>query len=745
MGFLGIEIGSSGIRASRVALERTGHNIANANVEGYSRQAVDVSSNIISGVTNYDTKLNTAGAGVRINDIIRYRDEYLDLFYRSEKTKLGSQTAKEDYLDQVELIFNTDLTSETSGIRAKISSFLNSFQDLTNNPVDISRRQQIIEDGASITDYFHEAGNGLKEADNRIDLELTNTIKEINELTEKLADLNVKIVNLSAKGGGGYADLQDERARLMDSLSELIDFRAFEDSETKSLTIYAGSNPIVSDNHSFPLIVDSDGNIRYSIGTGDNNLLYGLDSGGRKVDKINNGKLDAILQMRDDILPEYTDKIDSLARTFVETVNQIHKNGYDASGNTGILFFKDKRDMTAVPPGTNNAGNIELSDEILNAPARISAAVGRLSSSLQMSAPGSAINSGIPLNQNPAGAFLTAPSASGTIGISYYDETGTLNSRTVNWNDGESLETIINNINKTYGGITSSFDITNQKLTFTRDTTVGDGTNITVGAPAPYTPPGSVYIQDLSGNFITGFSSMAAGSISTASPGDGQNALNIATAGNNKIMGNQLNKSEVTDWQSFLTRLQANAGTPGTPEGRIYSFLDGASQAIVTGWVPGTQLSDGNATILMNGLNDVIKSDDFYNGAVFTGTLSNEGEILRSNYPNLSPTQMDRFNRILFENTFQSEISLSTPMTSTEQMSSLLSDIGTAKETATTLKDVYTSTTEQALALREEVSGVSLDEEFANMIKFQKSFEASSRFINVSAEILDTIINKLGV
>ena len=59
---------------------------------------------------------------------------------------------------------------------------------------------------------------------------------------------------------------------------------------------------------------------------------------------------------------------------------------------------------------------------------------------------------------------------------------------------------------------------------------------------------------------------------------------------------------------------------------------------------------------------------------------------------------MDRFNRILFENTFQSEISLSTPMTSTEQMTGFLSDIGTKKATSTELKDVYTSTTEQALA-----------------------------------------------
>lgn len=147
----------------------------------------------------------------------------------------------------------------------------------------------------------------------------------------------------------------------------------------------------------------------------------------------------------------------------------------------------------------------------------------------------------------------------------------------------------------------------------------------------------------------------------------------------------------------------------------------------------------------MNGLNNVIKSDDFYDGTVFTSALSAEGETLRSNYLNCLPHRWIDLTVSYLKNTFQTELSLKHPMTSTEQMTGLLSDMGTKKETAADLKDVYTSTKDQALALREEVSGVSLDEEFANMIKFQKSFEASSRFINVSAEILDTIINKLGV
>lgn len=58
--------------------------------------------------------------------------------------------------------------------------------------------------------------------------------------------------------------------------------------------------------------------------------------------------------------------------------------------------------------------------------------------------------------------------------------------------------------------------------------------------------------------------------------------------GNEKIMGNQLSKSEIKDWQSFMA-LQTNSGSPATQEGRIYSFLDGQSQAIVTAQLPAPQ------------------------------------------------------------------------------------------------------------------------------------------------------------
>ena len=214
MSFLGIEIGSSAIRAQRLAIERTGHNIANVNTEGYSRQVVETSASMFSNVTKYDGQILNSGFGTKVTQIERYRDEYLDAFYRTEEQKLGMETAKEDYLYQIEALFNLDVAVEGSvevGLSEKVTSFFTSLQDLTNNPTDISRRQEVIDEADRLTGYFRQISGGIDEIEGRIDLDLNNTVDEINDIAEKLAELNTKIVSISVKGGSGQADMLDDR------------------------------------------------------------------------------------------------------------------------------------------------------------------------------------------------------------------------------------------------------------------------------------------------------------------------------------------------------------------------------------------------------------------------------------------------------------------------------------------------------------------------------------------------------
>ena len=502
----------------------------------------------------------------------------------------------------------------------------------------------------------------------------------------------------------------------------------------------------MSDDQFFPLSIDTDGYVKYSLG---DRLAYGYNSAGEKVDELKSGKLAGLLELRDEVLPSYSDRLDNQAKLLRERLDTIHKNGYDVNGNTGLPFFKDFEDLSTIPPITNNAGNIELSSELLSDPNRLAASVGRLTSSLQMSMPEQTINSAIPLSQMAADTFITPPSASGTIEVAYYDDTGTLNTRTIDWDTSESIEEIINNINSTYSGVNASFNVTSQELSLTRDTSIGIGAEINVVDPAFAYPgtgggvPGTVYVKDVAGNFITGFSSMPAGSVSTSSPGDTLNAYNLSEVGDENIIGNHFAKSDIEDWQTFLSSLQSPA--VGSPEERIYNFLDPLSQGIITAWTPGDVLSEYDQTRIAEGLNDIIKSDDFYDSAVFTATISVQGEELKNSYPNLSHTDMERLNRLLIEGNYSQEISKSTPLTVEEEYNNMLTDVGTKKRDAIELKEVYTSSTEQSKTLREQVSGVSLDEEFSNLVKFQKAFEAASRFISTSNEFLDTIINKMGL
>jgi len=769
MSFLSLEIGMSALRTQQLAIERTNHNVTNAQVEGYSRQVLDTSAQVISNIGAYDSRLFTMGNGVKVNEIKRYREEYHNQFYRAEKSKLGTQDIKEQYFTQLNTVFGSDLanTDTDTGLRQKLSNFFNAFSDLANDPTDLSRRTAVVDEGKDITEYFHNTKNSIDELKTRVNGDLTTALEDINKYAKQIAYLNSKIVSSSAKTDGGNADLLDERDRYLDKLAEIVDFKTSFNSANGSVTIGIGSTLLVADNNSYNLTMDSNGNIRGF----DNRVIYGQDDTGKKVRNLSDGKLVGLMEFRDEILGEAETKLDDQARALMETVNQIHKNGYDLKGNTGILFFKNLEDTSKIPPVTNNAGNISLSDDLLNDPSKISGAVAKLSSTTQVSQPNQSINTGLSLASQP---FLTAPSASGNIQLSYYvlDEHSNnyvLYQKNISWTNTQTLEEIMGNINSESSktGVIASFDAATQKLMLTRDTTIGEGSSITVGAPvAPPPPPASVYIQDVAippgaaGNF-TAFTNLSTAT-SVNSSGDNTNITKLSEVASEKLKigSSSFTREQIIDWRGFMSGLQGG-GPPGDADGtiteRIYFSLDATSQAIIDAWDPITNpLDDVSKDTIIAGLNNVLDDRRLYSGTTppgtnltFTDTDQERTELINKGISDLPRRDIQRLNRLIFQSSgaFPSEIEKSTSEDSTlqEAYTNMLTDFGTEANTTAEFVEVYTLSTEEALSVRNEVSGVSLDEEFTNLIKFQKAYQAAAKLINVSNEILDTIINGLGI
>jgi flagellar hook-associated protein 1 FlgK len=75
-----------------------------------------------------------------------------------------------------------------------------------------------------------------------------------------------------------------------------------------------------------------------------------------------------------------------------------------------------------------------------------------------------------------------------------------------------------------------------------------------------------------------------------------------------------------------------------------------------------------------------------------------------------------------------------------ELYSSTVNYVGSIKSRAETSVAVAEASQVSAQAKRDELSGVSLDEEFANLIKYQKAFQASARIIKTASDMLDQLV-----
>ncbi|MEK8216606.1 MULTISPECIES: flagellar hook-associated protein FlgK [unclassified Paenibacillus] len=217
--FHSIETARRSLFTQTAALNTTGHNIANANTEGYTRQRVNMkaASPIEAyGLTN-STVPGQLGTGVEFTSIERIREMFLDDQYRGESAASGNWTIQSDTLDKLEAIVNEP--SDT-GIRTVLDNFWKSWSDLSKNPEDPTARKIVVQTTQSLTDAINYMSTQL----NNLDRDLTSNIdvkgKEIQTYLSSIVDLNQSIAKIEGMGDQAN-DLRDQRDLLTDKLSKI--------------------------------------------------------------------------------------------------------------------------------------------------------------------------------------------------------------------------------------------------------------------------------------------------------------------------------------------------------------------------------------------------------------------------------------------------------------------------------------------------------------------------------------------
>ncbi len=212
--FFGLNIAKSGLYAYQSALNTTSHNISNAETAGYSRQVMGQKA---AKAQQVNSSYGMAGTGVEVTGVVQQRENYYDMKYWAMNTTYGEFAGKQHYMSEIENYFNE---VSVDGFMTSYNALDTSLQQLQKNPSSLTVRTQVINYAKSLTEYFNSLSGNLKSIQKECNFEIRNQVDLINSKAQQIAVLT-KQINTLENNGGMANDLRDQRALLVDDLSQV--------------------------------------------------------------------------------------------------------------------------------------------------------------------------------------------------------------------------------------------------------------------------------------------------------------------------------------------------------------------------------------------------------------------------------------------------------------------------------------------------------------------------------------------
>lgn len=357
--FGSLEIGRKALQAQQRALDVTGHNIANANTPGYSRQVVSMETTApyTQPGLGRPNSAGQVGTGVQVNAITRQRDNFLDAQYRAELKSLGRWEVRRSALEEVEVILNE--LSDYS-LEATVEAFREAVQRLSYYPESEDIRTLVVQSAVTVTEKFNHLDRQLADLQMNVDEAITQQVSQANDMIEQLYVLNKQIIATRAAGDNPN-DLNDKRDLLLDNLAKIVNIQALEDPKTGAVQVTIGGKRVV---HPY-------GMAQMAVSDGFPHTVVWADNGEEVTfgGLIKDGSLKGCQEVRDEIIGRYRSELDTLAKQFAEDFNAIHTAGYDLDSNVGTDFFTHTGDGFA-------AGTIRVNPAIITDGRMIAAAAG---------------------------------------------------------------------------------------------------------------------------------------------------------------------------------------------------------------------------------------------------------------------------------------------------------------------------------------------------------------------------------
>lgn len=453
--FAGIEIGKRSLMAHNVQIQTAGHNISNADTEGYTRQRVTVAT--MDPLDRPDLERaerpGQLGQGTIVQSVTRVRDELLDNRIIDQTNQESYWDTRDTYYSMIEQIYNEP---DEVSVRSNMDKFWQSWQELSSDPSSDAARQAVVTRGENLTNSIKQNNMSLLAIQNQLNGDIESSVKQVNDITRQIADINREIVRVEGVGDNPN-DLKDRRDLLVEKLGKLINVTVVR-SDPDEFLVHTDGQMIVQGGLARQIdeVTDMD-NFGYT-------KLMWHDT--QNDATFRGGSLGALVELRDKDVRSELQSLDTMTQNFADLVNDVHRNALGKNNVTGLDFFNEH------PFVENTNGNYDRNGD------------GAVDSSYIFRMTGT--NALRPQEQIGLAGTVTLNGTTGDVRVSYYPT--------------DTVEDVINRINDSNAEVKAYLD-RNSNLVL-KATTANE-----VGNPDFVIR----HVED-SGMFLTGYSGILAGS-----------------------------------------------------------------------------------------------------------------------------------------------------------------------------------------------------------------------------------------
>ncbi|QOL51728.1 flagellar hook-associated protein FlgK [Massilia litorea] len=644
-----LSIGKSGLFAAQTALSTTGHNITNANVEGYSRQGV-----VQATSTAMETGVGFTGTGTKVAEIKRYSDDFLN---NQVRTATASGSSLNAYYAQISQIDNL-LADTESGLSPAIQNFFSAVQDVTGNGASIPSRQALLSSSETLAASFQQIDARLEEIGDGVNSQIETNVNLINTYAKQIAEINSKIGSYGSIEQRQPNDLLDQRDQLVMELNKHV-----------KATVTAGTNNAlnVSIGNGQPLVVGQQAFQLATIKTPTDltRVTVGYVTGDKVTalpeNAVSGGELGGLLEFRNGTLDRVQNSIGRLAIGMAFTVNAQHKLGIDGGGQQGKDFF-------------------------VQAPAYVAAAVDNASTSTAkvgavVSDPTQLTDSDYKVESDGSSFYVTRLSDNKRTKVDPYDANGT--TRTIDGVDFTISGTAASGDN--YLVRPTAYGASGFQLALTDVGQIAAGTPIATSAPIANKGTGLISAGSVSASYFA------------APP-----ALPVSLSYDSSAGG------QLTGFPAGATVTMTLNGTTTTHTGGSAPFKAGASYSF------------SGVNITMSGVPS--NGDSFSINANVAGTADTRN--------------IQALGALQTKNIFNGGSA-----TYQSAFAQTVSAVGNKTREVQVNASAGEALLKQVQGAASDVSGVNLDEEATNLLKYQQAYQAAGKVMQIANTIFDTLLS----